>query len=126
MSRLRIIAIIAVIAFASSGCKRQSQEAPAVKPGDKYQLVDPFTDLAACLDGFHHILYVLPEQRENVLKQLHASGSGDRYILEAATNIHQKQVPCGFLVKEASLNQLITVSAFFELARAWIPAYNES
>ena len=124
LSRITI-ALFLVALLSSVGCKREIQQQP-IKESDKYQLVDPYNDLIACLDGLHHTLYVLPEQRESVLKQLNASGSGDRYILEAATNIHHKQVPCGFLVKEASLNQLITISGFFDVARAWIPAYNES
>src|SRR5947208_2727281 len=107
------------LAMSVSGCKKQEQqEAPPIKPGDKYQLVDPFNDLVACLDGPHRILYVLPEQRENVLKLLHASGNGDRYILEAAMNFYRKEVPIGFQVKEASLNDLIGVSSYFDAIKA--------
>jgi hypothetical protein len=125
--RLRIFTFCtAAILIFSIGCKRQEQSPAPIKPGDKYQLVDPYKDLIACLDGPHHTLYVLPEQRESVLKLLHASGSGDRYILEAATNVHRKAVPCGFVVKEASLNMLLNVSGYFELARTWIPSYNDA
>jgi hypothetical protein len=126
-NRLRILTLSGLaILLSISSCKRPEQESAPIKPGDKYQLVDPFNDLIACLDGVHSTLYVLPEERANVLKLLHASGSGDRYMLEAASNIHHKTVPIGFVVKEASLNQLINVGAYFDIARWRIPGQNEA
>jgi len=126
---IRIHAVaLCVFAFliSASGCKKEEQPATPIAAGDKYQLVDPFKDVIACLDGPHRVLYVLPEQRENVLKLLHAEQSGDKYMMEAAMNIHHKAVPIGFQVVEASLNQLINVGAYFDLSRIWIPYYNQS
>jgi hypothetical protein len=117
---------VLVVTISVSGCKKEDQPATPIAAGNNYQLVDPFTDIIACLDGPHRTLYVLPEQRENVLKLLHAEASGDKYMMEAAMNIHHKAVPIGFQVVSASLNQLINVGAYFEIARAWIPSYNES
>ncbi|GEM_PF-2683758 len=116
-------ALVFCMVLAGSGCRRQEAQVP-VMPGASYRLVDPYQDLIACLDGPHRTLYVLPEQRENVLTLLHASGSGDRFILEAAMNVYRHEVPIAFRVKEASLDQLISIDRFFDEVKALLDFRN--
>ncbi len=118
---------ICVVLISVVGCKKEEQSVTPVASETGETMSGPVNhnaDIVACLDGPSRTLYVLPEQRDTVLKLLHASGTAEMYTMESAVNIHNRMVPIGFQVKPVTLNQLINISAWFDLSRAMIDFHN--
>ncbi len=102
-------AFFASILFLSfSGCIKKAEEntQASVVP------VDPRNDLIAATDPVNHILYVVPEEKDAVLKYLEATpASGGETYLITAVNFMRNRVPFMFRVQPATASQLLMQTA---------------
>src|SRR5579883_799982 len=67
------------------------------------------SDIVAVLDGRVHTLFVLPEEKDSVLRKWGAhSENGETYSMEAV-NIYRERVPITFSVRPALVSQLLAM-----------------
>ena len=91
-----------------SACMKKTEELPpsSIAP------VDPVNDLVAATDPVKHILLVVPDQKDAVLKYLDAKpvAGGEMYQIQAV-DFMRNRIPFTFRIQPASTNQILMQTA---------------
>ncbi len=117
----KILMLAAVILF-FHGCTKQDSNVEQHKIGqNSNSTVDEMNDITAFLNGFDSTLYVIPENKNEVIKKLNAQLiEGNVYKINTLT-ISSNKITYIFKLKEASLNNILfyitdSDQRYFELA----------
>jgi hypothetical protein len=98
------------------GCGRENVQ--TTMTGQDCELVDPLNDLVAFMDPIQHKLFVLPEQKENVLKRMGAEPvKNDIYAFQSLT-VSGKYITSRFTI--APLNTAAEILLYVSEADKWL------